>query len=203
MASFVAPTDNRERELYCMVYISQITSFGLINPNTLENIVKVSTKNNSINGITGVLCYGNGYFFQYIEGPEAALTQLKNQLLLDTRHQNMKIMHFGVVEQRQFQKWKLQSLVIEGGLISHSEVRSLIPFKPYNWRSDKDWQGFLALLKNYYSNNQGVDSPPVQYNALGMTVSKLVGEHQVFFLIQTILGAMMIAGVLAIIIEIR
>ena len=81
-------TDSELIDLYQFIYISRITSTGLSGASTLNDIAETSIKNNKINNITGILCYGNGYFFQYIEGTEQALSKLKNQLLMDDRYKD-------------------------------------------------------------------------------------------------------------------
>ncbi|KKL14291.1 hypothetical protein LCGC14_2517230, partial [marine sediment metagenome] len=71
-------------------------------------------------------------------------------------------------------------------------------FKPYEWDS-KEWQKFLDVLQGYYEEQTrtgNVDTPPVKYSTLGVTLSKVVGQHQAFFLIQTILGLMIVATLL-------
>ena len=78
MPSLIAPTKESSADLFGMAYISRITYGGLIGAGTLNDISKTSIHNNHLNQITGILCYGNGYFFQYIEGSEQALTNLKN-----------------------------------------------------------------------------------------------------------------------------
>ena len=85
-------TNTMNIDLYQLVYVSYITSTGLLNAGTLNDIAEVSIANNEADNITGILCYGNGCFLQCVEGTEQALTNLKNRLLLDDRHKNLKIL---------------------------------------------------------------------------------------------------------------
>jgi len=66
-------------DLCQFVYLSHITSTGLASASTLNDIAEVAIKLNKADNITGILCYGNGYFFQCVEGSEQALTNLKNR----------------------------------------------------------------------------------------------------------------------------
>ena len=98
-------TQALESDLYQLIYISRITSTGLSGASTLNDIAESSIKNNQANEITGILCYGNGYFYQYIEGSEQALTNLKNQLLMDDRHKDLKTLDFSQITERRFTGW--------------------------------------------------------------------------------------------------
>lgn len=189
--------DKGAYDLYQMVYISRITSVGLLDPHTLQNIAQISIQKNKANEITGILCYGNGYFFQCVEGSEQALTNLKNSLLMDERHQDMSILTFSPIAKRRFSQWSMRSIVLERWMLGDPNAMRLIPFKPYSW-NDNDWQHFLNLLQAYYEDQTqlGVsDTQPVKYNALGMTLTRVVGEHQAFFVVQAFLAVMIIFAI--------
>lgn len=198
MSTVTDMTNSKAIDLYQLVYISCITSTGLSGASTLNDIADTSIKNNKTNDITGILCYGNGYFFQCIEGTEQALTNLKNQLLMDDRHKDLQTLDFSAITTRRFQGWSLRSIILERWLFKDSRMKALMPFKPYSWKED-DSQQFLELLQHYYEKQEqsgDVDSQPIKYNALGLTLSKVIGEHQAFFLIQTILGALIVLTLL-------
>jgi len=187
-------------ELYQLVYISRITSTGLSGASTLNDIAKISVKNNKADDITGVLCYGNGYFFQCIEGSEQALTNLKNRLLLDDRHKYLQILEFSEIDKRRFTRWSMRSIILERWMTTDPKVKALMPFKPYSWSNEQGRQ-FLDVLQGYYEEqkNMGkvhIDDQPVKYSALGLTLSKVMGQHQAFFLIQSVLGALIVLTLL-------
>lgn len=185
-------------DLYQFVYLSQITSTGLSDTGTLNDIAEVSIKSNKADNITGILCYGHGYFFQYIEGAEQALTNLKNHLLMDDRHKDLKILEFSVLAKRRFTGWSLRSIILERWMLKDSKVKALMPFKPYSWSAD-EWRPFLDILQRYYQEQEkkgDMTIQPIKYNALGLTLSKVVGQHQAFFLIQTVLGALILLALL-------
>lgn len=187
-----------ESDLYHLVYVSRITSTGLSGASTLNDIAETSIKNNQANDITGILCYGNGYFFQCVEGSEQALTNLKNQLLMDDRHKDLKTLDFSAIAERKFKGWSLRSIILERWLLKDPKVKSLLPFKPYSW-DEAETEQFLLALQGYYQQKQGedkIDAQPIKYSALGLTLSKVVGEHQAFFLIQTVLAALIIIALL-------
>lgn len=198
MTTLIDNTSSEALDPYQFVYISRITSAGLSGASTLNDIADTSIKNNKDNNITGILCYGNGYFFQCVEGSEQALTNLKNQLLMDNRHKDFQTLDFSAIAARRFQGWSLRSIVLERWLTKDPKIKALMPFKPYTWNGEERQQ-FLDLLQYYYEDQEQSgedDTQPIKYNALGLTLTKVVGEHQAFFLIQTVLGTLIVLTLL-------
>ncbi|MGP5662882.1 BLUF domain-containing protein [Psychrobacter celer] len=185
-------------DLCQLVYISRITSTGLSSPSTLNDISEIAIERNQTDEITGILCYGNGYFLQCVEGSEQALTNLKNRLLADERHKDMEILDFSAIDERRFSSWSLRSITLERWMTRDPVLKKLMPFKPYSWSVD-EWHRFLDILQNYYEEQVrtgNTDAQPIKYSTLGVTLSKVVGQHQAFFLIQTVLGSMIVVALL-------
>ncbi|MDV2860127.1 BLUF domain-containing protein [Psychrobacter sp. CAM01] len=185
-------------DLYQLVYISRITSTGLSSPSTLNDISEVAIERNQTDKITGILCYGNGYFLQCVEGSEQDLTNLKNRLLVDDRHKDMNVLDFSAIDKRRFSSWSLRSITLERWMTRDPALKKLMPFKPYNWNAD-EWRRFLDVLQGYYEEQirtGNIDTQPIKYSTLGVTLSKVVGQHQAFFLIQTVLGSMIVIALL-------
>lgn len=185
-------TSSEPTDLYQFIYISRITSIGLSGASTLNDIAETSILNNKAENITGILCYGNGYFFQYIEGTEQALTNLKNSILKDNRHKDIKSLDFSAISERRFSGWSLRSIILERWMVKDPKVKALMPFKPYDWNTG-EWQQFLEVLQDYYEHQETMgdnDIQPIKYNALGLTFSRVIGQHQAFFLIQTVLAVL-------------
>ena len=192
-------TNTMNIDLYQLVYVSYITSTGLLNAGTLNDIAEVSIANNEADNITGILCYGNGCFLQCVEGTEQALTNQKNRLLLDDRHKNLKILEFVKIAKRVFTGWSLRAITLERWMINDPKIKSLLPFKPYELKSNQHRQ-FLTVLQEYYENHEKaetIDIQPIKYNALGLTLGKVVGQHQAFLLIQAVLGLLIILALVS------
>ena len=185
-------------DLCQLVYLSHITSTGLASASTLNDIAEVAIKLNKADNITGILCYGNGYFFQCVEGSEQALTNLKNRLLVDDRHKDLKILDFSAIAERRFAGWSLRSITLERWMVNEPKLKAFMPFKPNTWGAN-EWQRFLDILQGYYEEQEKsgeLDTQPIKYNTLGVTLGKVVGQHQAFFLIQTILGGLIVLALL-------
>ncbi len=198
MSQLQEKTSADATDLYQFIYISRITSIGLSGASTLNDIAETSIIDNKAKGISGILCYGNGCFFQCVEGTEQALTNLKNSLLKDDRHKDLKMLDFSAISERRFTGWSLRSIILERWMINDPKVKALMPFKPYEWQTSQ-WQEFLDILHNYYEHQATVsenDIQPIKYSALGLSLSKVVGQHQAFFVIQTVLAVLIIFALL-------
>jgi hypothetical protein len=185
-------------DLYQFIYISRVTSIGLSGASTLNDIAEVSIAHNKAENISGILCYGNGYFFQYIEGSEQALTNLKNRILKDNRHKDIQTLAFSAITERRFTGWSLRSIILERWMLKDPKVKEFLPFKPCEWASN-DWVKFLEILQGYYEYQEiedKIDTQPIKYSALGVTLNKVVGQHQAFFLIQSVLGILIVLALL-------
>ena len=185
-------------DLCQLVYLSHITSTGLASASTLNDIAEVAIERNQADNITGILCYGNGYFFQCVEGSEQALTNLKNRLLVDDRHKDLKILDFSAIAERRFAGWSLRSITLERWMMNEPKLKSFMPFKPHTWKVN-GWQQFLDILQGYYEDQEKtgeLDTQPIKYSTLGVTLGKVVGQHQAFFLIQSVLAGLIVLALL-------
>ena len=185
-------------DLCQLVYLSHITSTGLASASTLNDIAEVAIERNQADNITGILCYGNGYFFQCVEGSEQALTNLKNRLLVDDRHKDLKILDFSAIAERRFAGWSPRSITLERWMMNEPKLKSFMPFKPHTWEVN-GWQQFLDILQGYYEDQEKtgeLDTQPIKYSTLGVTLGKVVGQHQAFFLIQSVLAGLIVVALL-------
>lgn len=185
-------------DLCQLIYLSHITSTGLSNSSTLNDIAEVSIKHNNIDNITGILCYGNGCFLQCVEGTEQALTNLKNRLLVDNRHKDLTILDFSALTERRFLGWSLRSITLERWMMNEPKLKSFVPFRPDLWNAH-ECQQFLDILQSYYNEevrSGDADTQPIKYSTLGITLGKVVGQHQAFLLIQAILGGLIVLALL-------
>lgn len=198
LSTFNDSTNPVTPDLCQLIYLSHITATGLSNSSTLNDIAEVANKLNKIDDITGILCYGNGYFFQCVEGTEQALTNLKNRLLVDDRHKDLKIFDFSAIDERRFEGWSLRSITLERWMVNEPRLKTFMPFRPDSWEPN-EWQQFLDILQEHYEEQQenaDIDTQPIKYSTLGLTLGKVVGQHQAFFLIQTILGGLIVLALL-------
>ena len=70
--------------LYTFVYCSRATEG--VDDAEVDRIVEAAQRRNINRGITGVLVFGNGVFFQLLEGPAVEIKKLIANLHCDPRH---------------------------------------------------------------------------------------------------------------------
>jgi len=74
---------------------------------TLDAIFETSMNGNARHGITGVLCHGNGIFLQALEGERAAVSRLFLNIGRDPRHEDVVLLHFEEIAEREFSVWSM------------------------------------------------------------------------------------------------
>lgn len=62
---------------------------------------------NPLNGVTGMLLYGNLTFLQALEGEEQVIDGLFEKILKDPRHTNVQFLHRRSIECRQYSDWSM------------------------------------------------------------------------------------------------
>ena len=89
---------------YAISYVSSV------NPNLTENDIQEVlnyTRNwNNDNGITGILLYSDGNFFQVLEGEKEILKSLLSRIVKDERHYNVMIIFEKEVSQTAFDDYQ-------------------------------------------------------------------------------------------------
>jgi Sensors of blue-light using FAD len=73
----------------------------------LDEILVQSRRNNPAKGITGMLCVSNDVFIQLLEGGRDEVCDLYNAIVRDTRHQNVRLLAYDEISQRQFGSWTM------------------------------------------------------------------------------------------------
>jgi hypothetical protein len=73
----------------------------------LPRILETSRANNAAVGVTGMLLYVDGNFFQVLEGDEAAVTAIFERICRDTRHGRVTQIIREPVFERDFPEWTM------------------------------------------------------------------------------------------------
>ena len=86
----------------------------------VARIINISRRKNPEQGITGLLVYGSGIFFQWLEGPRDNVTRLMATIDTDKRHNN--VVHLSVtdeVRERMFPDWDME-------LVTSEDIRDVL-----------------------------------------------------------------------------
>ena len=154
---------------------------------------------NEQQGITGILCYGNGQFLQCIEGEKSKLLALQQRISADKRHKNVKVLLLQAIDERRFFDWRMRLLFLERWLWSPAtkqqaiQLSSFLPFSPHDWSPERT-EKFLHTIKNF-------DTPPhinaagITYSALGNMFRHIAAPHQAFLMVQGLLSILIVVAI--------
>lgn len=78
------------------------------NADDLDDLVADARERNRRFGVTGMLVHEGDRFFQWLEGPSAALDVLWTSISRDTRHEHVELLGEGVTPVRLFSDWDLR-----------------------------------------------------------------------------------------------
>ena len=93
--------------LYNVVYCSRAAA-GM-DAAEVDRIVATARRCNPEHGITGLLVFGSGVFFQWLEGPRDTVTALMALIRADARHQNVVLLsEVEEVRERLFPDWDME-----------------------------------------------------------------------------------------------
>jgi hypothetical protein len=138
------------KNLIQLVYISRST-FTPSNPtNAIEpNVARILLKsriNNKNNNLVGVLYFGEGCFFQCLQGEETAVDSLYEKLLKDDRHTDLKILTKKPIDCLSFSQWNMKYVPLEKPMRQLLQSHGHDIFDPYQF-NDEMTQSTLTLLQ--------------------------------------------------------
>lgn len=176
-------------QIHYLTYVSRMTLKAGITPRTLSDIMTVAQRENSAHQITGFLCFGNGYFFQYIEGEKSAIEQLFGNIQRDGRNRDVTLKSKGVIEQRLFQDWQMLMVNINNPETHEDVINAFLPVlsaRSTAAAADK----FVEVMRSQYHRRSLVDFQSYSLKNVshyGISLRGLLKVHQHFLLVQSIL----------------
>lgn len=137
------------QRLIQIIYISRstFTPSGLtmgIEPNVARILAKSRINNRRI-GLVGVLYFGDGCFFQCLEGDEAAVDALYARLQSDSRHKDIKLFSRKQISSLSYAEWSMKYVPIEKEMSRLLARGGYKKFDPYQF-DDAMIQGVMSLL---------------------------------------------------------
>ena len=93
--------------LYNLVYCSRATPD--VDEAAVQSIIATARRYNPEHGVTGMLVFGSGIFFQWLEGPRDSVLALLALLKKDPRHHTVVLLTSGEeVRERLFPDWDME-----------------------------------------------------------------------------------------------
>jgi hypothetical protein len=109
----------------------------------VARILSASRRNNQAQHVGGVLHYGEGYFFQALEGERETVDKLYNHIASDPRHRDVQMLSSAAINERMFQDWSMKYVPLEDD-IQRLLDRHGIDFNPYRF-DERIVEEFLKL----------------------------------------------------------
>lgn len=98
--------------LFNLVYCSRAAAD--VDAAEVDRIIDTSRRNNALHGITGLLVFGSGVFFQWLEGPREQVLGLMARIEKDPRHQAVVVLDTDEeVRERLFADWDMEPVDAE------------------------------------------------------------------------------------------
>ena len=90
-------------DIFGVAYMSR--SSRPMSPEELDSLLVDARANNAAVGVTGVLLYGDGRFFQYFEGGKQPVADIYARIRASRRHKDLVELEYRQIPQRLFRKW--------------------------------------------------------------------------------------------------
>ena len=104
--------------LYNVVYCSRATAG--VDAAAVERIIATARRWNPAHGVTGMLVFGSGIFFQWLEGRRDDVSGLMSLIRADRRHENIVVLsEVEEVRERLFPDWDME-------LVSGDHIREVL-----------------------------------------------------------------------------
>src|SRR5688500_18066002 len=88
-----------------LIYVSRSRIADADVQDALDAIVKVAVSRNLASGVTGALVHTGSSFAQILEGSEARVSENMGSILIDRRHEDVRIVGRYSVPERRFPNW--------------------------------------------------------------------------------------------------
>ena len=125
-----------------LLYVSQAA--GPQTTTMTTSILVQAKKHNPVHGITGVLCQGQGFFFQVLEGERSRVNALYRRICADTRHHDVTLLSYEEINERQFGQWSMALIHLS---VDDPKVKMRDPnFDPYSASGPQVLQQLRDLL---------------------------------------------------------
>lgn len=124
-------------DLVQIVYVSRSTFTTMpaelgIEP-SVARILAQSRVNNARRGLVGALYFGDGCFFQCLEGDAAEVERLYAALLRDPRHTDLKVLVRQPIERTSFSSWAMKYVPLDAEMKGLLRELGLTTFDPYRF----------------------------------------------------------------------
>lgn len=102
----------------------------------VARILLQSRRNNPRQKLGGVLHFGNGYFFQCLEGERDVVTAAYERIAKDPRHTKVQMLGLNTLQRRRFQDWSMKYVALDSDIQALLAKHNLKAFDPYAFNEE-------------------------------------------------------------------
>ncbi len=113
----------------------------------VQDILAEARKNNQKSQVSGALFFGEGYFFQCLEGKPSLVLPLVEKIKTDPRHEGFKISYQKAVPRRYFSGWSMKYVPVTPDVINLMKSRGYPEFDPVNFHESDINEMFEMFTK--------------------------------------------------------
>jgi hypothetical protein len=122
-----------------------------VEASAVDRIIETARRVNPAHGITGLLVFGSGMFFQWIEGPRDNVTLLMERIRSDPRHEQVvTLSETEEVRERLFPDWDME-------LVTADDIRDVLLDALATAEDDRSTGALTLMLEQLEAD--GVGSP--------------------------------------------
>ena len=118
--------------MICLAYLS--TATASFDPTGLAALIETSQRNNLRRGVTGMLCYYDGSFLQFLEGEEAEVGATLGVISGDPRHTGLIEMYKQPIARRAFPDWSMA--LMRADQLNAGQQDVLKSLRGFEWRGE-------------------------------------------------------------------
>lgn len=151
-------------DIHQLVYASRATFQPTDNGGGVEpevaRILMQSRRNNPRRGLVGALYYGDGCFFQCLEGPRASIDDLFGRLQADPRHRDVLVLRRHEIAAPSFAEWSMKYVPTAGDVQTLLAMHGKDRFDPYAF-DERLIEAMVGLL-HHRADSDGLNpvAPP-------------------------------------------
>ncbi len=180
-----------------IIYISRTTSAPSALTTSIEpyvaRILAKSRINNRRDGLVGVLYFGEGCFFQCLEGSETAVDALYARLQSDNRHKDIKLLSRKSIAALSYSDWAMKFVPIENEMKRLLKEGGYKSFDPYQFNEQMVGKT-MALLQGATDPTAGSETATLIEQSAGTQVAV---KSNYRWVIVVVLAAAILLGTLA------
>ncbi|HEX5305759.1 MAG TPA: BLUF domain-containing protein [Dyella sp.] len=144
-----------------LVYASRATFQASDNGGGVEpevaRILMQSRRNNPRRGLVGALYYGDGCFFQCLEGPQGEIDKLYEELMKDPRHRDLTVLRRQFIASTSFAGWSMKYVPAASDVQTLLAMHGKSRFDPYSFDNEL-LDAMVTLL--HHRSSEGLNPMP-------------------------------------------